>query len=312
MTYGRAKEENRTFTSHLYSVAVLSVSVMNGPSFDSFLHEAVCWWRACRSSWLWGDDRPCMLAAFHAIGLRTLLCRDLWMERWSQWFSYFGSASWLGILDFRRNLLFWSITKALKKSFSSLNCQEGEHHGNSAANSQHLAKPSLSPTAHTGCAHRVPLTLLREGPEEIPKRSLECIVSLQWSTSTLLLLLGFWMHLVSLWIGNQENGKPVTIPVALSALSEISRKGFLLFFWDDFWCFLVCFWSAWWVFLFPSQFMVLSGRAAMGTAVQGSQWSSSCSRSSIATRPNRSLGHTTVCALVPWVSTTGRHSMLAA
>lgn len=56
--------------------------------------------------------------------------------------------------------------------------------------------------------------------------------------------------------------------------------------------------------------MASSGHAAMATAVQGSQWNSSCSRSSIATRPSPSLEHTTVSALVPWVSTSGEHRVI--
>lgn len=91
----------------------------------------------------------------------------------------FGRAFWFSILDFRRNLLFQSMTKAVKKNFSNLNCQEGEHRGNRAANSQHVARSSQSPTARAGCAHSVPLTLLRERQRKDVKCSLECIVLLQ-------------------------------------------------------------------------------------------------------------------------------------
>lgn len=122
------------------------------------------------------------------------------------------------------------------------------------------------------------------------------------------------LHLEAYGYWEAENSKAITITVAFyrspSVLTKSSRNGFLLFFWGGFWQFLVCVWSFWWeVLLFSLQFMALSGHAAMETAVQGSQWNSSCSRSSIVTRPNRSLGHTTVSALVPWVSTMGGHQI---
>lgn len=45
-----------------------------------------------------------------------------------------------------------------------------------------------------------------------------------------------------------------------------------------------------------------SGPAAMGTAARASRWSSWCSRSSTATRPSRSRGHTAASAPAAWVS----------
>lgn len=45
-----------------------------------------------------------------------------------------------------------------------------------------------------------------------------------------------------------------------------------------------------------------SGPAAMGTAARASRWSSWCSRSSTATRPSRSHGHTAASAPAAWVS----------
>lgn len=116
------------------------------------------------------------------------------------------------------------------------------------------------------------------------------------------------LPLEACWYQGAENSKPVSITVAFyrSPFSSDRKQQEWIFAGNLEWLLMVLAWfcSFWWeILLFSLQFMASSGHAAMATAVQGSQWSSSCSRSSTATRPSPSLGHTTVSALVPWVST---------
>lgn len=120
------------------------------------------------------------------------------------------------------------------------------------------------------------------------------------------------LHLEACWYQGAENSKPVTITIAFysSPLSSDRKQQEWISAGRLEWLLMVLAWfcSFWWeILLFSLQFMASSGHAAMATAVQGSQWNSSCSRSLIATRPSPSLEHTTVSALVPWVSTSGGH-----
>lgn len=120
------------------------------------------------------------------------------------------------------------------------------------------------------------------------------------------------LPLEACWYQGAENSKPVsiTLPFYRSPFSSDRKQQEWISAGNLEWLLIVLAWlcSLWWeILLFSLQFMASSGHAAMATAVQGSQWNSSCSRSSIATRPSPSLGHTTVSALVPWVSTLGGH-----